>query len=227
MNYIFVDLEMNPIAPQFRGLKDSCGSEIIEIGAVKLNENLKQISTFKQYVKPCFNDVITRKIQKLTGIDTETVSYADMLDVALQSFLDWCLEDNDEYSIYAWSESDLNQLVNEMYMKGINQTDCYDYMFEHWKDFQKEFGDALGANSKISLKNAVYFSDDEFEGTQHDALNDAHNTSRLFIKFRKDEKFRDSVDKVKKVLAPRKTFTVSIGDLFGAQFQQYSAMMNA
>ena len=40
-------------------------NEIIEIGAVKLDENLKVIDTFKQLIKPKLSKKLGSKIQKL------------------------------------------------------------------------------------------------------------------------------------------------------------------
>lgn len=41
MNKIFVDLEMHPIPRSFKEERQICTQEIIEIGAVKLNEQNK------------------------------------------------------------------------------------------------------------------------------------------------------------------------------------------
>ena len=68
MKKIFVDLEMNRIARQYTELRKKCRNEIIEIGAVKLNEQDEIIDTFKLYVKPAFNDTIEGNIRRLTGI---------------------------------------------------------------------------------------------------------------------------------------------------------------
>ena len=38
MRYIFVDFEMNPVSEKFPEIKKQCKREIIEIGAVMLNE---------------------------------------------------------------------------------------------------------------------------------------------------------------------------------------------
>ena len=55
MKYIVIDLEMNKIARSSEARK-ICKSEIIEIGAVMLDENLQEIGNFRTYVKPEYND---------------------------------------------------------------------------------------------------------------------------------------------------------------------------
>ena len=61
MNTIFVDLEMHPVArvytKQFAVLK----TETIEIGAVMLDEHLREISSFKEYVHPDFSNIVYAK----------------------------------------------------------------------------------------------------------------------------------------------------------------------
>lgn len=47
MNYIVYDLELNS-----KPFKSSIPNEIIEIGAIKLNENLQEIGMFSSFIKP-------------------------------------------------------------------------------------------------------------------------------------------------------------------------------
>ena len=52
MKHIVVDLEMNTLAKQFKEEKSICGSEIIQIGAVLLDENYQEIGSFHTLVRP-------------------------------------------------------------------------------------------------------------------------------------------------------------------------------
>ena len=47
MNYIVYDLELNS-----KPFKSHIPNEIIEIGAVKLNDNLQKLDSFSSFVKP-------------------------------------------------------------------------------------------------------------------------------------------------------------------------------
>ena len=55
-------------------------------------------------------------IENLTGIKNSQVKKAPKLDEALIHMIDWLGER--DYKIYAWSESDRNQLLHEIKGKG-------------------------------------------------------------------------------------------------------------
>lgn len=59
MKYIIIDLEMNPLSKEFREERRICRNEIIQIGAVALDENYQEVGSFKTFVKPQFNEMIT------------------------------------------------------------------------------------------------------------------------------------------------------------------------
>ena len=61
MKHIVVDFEMNNIQQKSEARR-ICTMETIEIGAVMLDDNLQEISSFRTYVKPEYNDGIAKKI---------------------------------------------------------------------------------------------------------------------------------------------------------------------
>ncbi|MDU3354743.1 MAG: exonuclease domain-containing protein [Clostridium sp.] len=67
--------------------------EIIQIGALKLDENFKTISTFNKLVKPTVYKNILPYIQELTKITNEMVSIA-------QNFIDYEFYRKRRYYIY-------------------------------------------------------------------------------------------------------------------------------
>ena len=64
MNYIIVDFEMNPLASEYIDEKQISRSEIIEIGAVIMDEQFLVLGEFKTLVKPEFNDCGKRQRNK-------------------------------------------------------------------------------------------------------------------------------------------------------------------
>ena len=64
-NKIVLDLEFTPLRDP--DLQAVAGNEIIEIGAVKLDEENRKLDSFQTYVKPQYSDIPYR-ITQITGI---------------------------------------------------------------------------------------------------------------------------------------------------------------
>ena len=171
---IFIDLEMNLTDPRLVCKRD-LRNEIIEIGAVRMDEHFHPLDRFRIFVRPQYNGVIERKIYKLTGISNGAVSSAVSLTEALDALEAWCGSDGCE--IYAWSTSDLCQLRKECGFKGIDSV-FLDEMVQ-WHDFQEDFRQMLGEAHILSLSNALHRAGLEPEGSLHDASWDAYNSARL------------------------------------------------
>ena len=71
MNYIVFDLEWNQ-SPEGKERSDRyLQFEIVEIGAVKLDQNRKPIGEFRRLVKPQVYEELHFKIQEVTGLEME------------------------------------------------------------------------------------------------------------------------------------------------------------
>lgn len=171
---IFIDLEMNTTYTRLVHRKE-LKNEVIEIGAVRMDDAFHLLDRFRIFVRPQYNGVIERKIYKLTGISNGAVSDAVSLPEALDALEAWCGSDGCE--IYAWSTSDLCQLRKECGFKGIDSV-FLDEMVQ-WHDFQEDFRQMLGEKNILSLSNAMHRAGLEPEGSLHDASWDAYNSARL------------------------------------------------
>lgn len=219
MNYIIVDFEMNPIAGEYKEERQTCRFEIIEIGAVIMDESFMVLGEFKTLVKPQYNDSIYKRYETLTGINTQMVYNAPTFAAAYEMFVDWCESYGSKYEVYAWSENDYNQLVAEMELKNYT---CKDEMKLHanWFDFQKEYKEKLGLERIMSLEKALYYAGIDFEGHMHDALCDAKNTAELFAIVRNEERCNVVLGTVMEALKEKNVST--LGDMidFGALMGQ-------
>ena len=78
MNYVVVDLEWNQAMSSkssvFNKLPIHLRGEIIEIGAVKLNDDLSVGEEFTIDVKPIYFKRMHYKVKKITGFDKERLS---------------------------------------------------------------------------------------------------------------------------------------------------------
>ena len=70
MKYIVIDMEWNRPELRNRLVKEPIvlHGEIIQIGAVMLNEELDEIGSFEVKVRPKFYTRMNRKVEELTGI---------------------------------------------------------------------------------------------------------------------------------------------------------------
>ena len=220
MNYIIVDFEMNPVAVEYKEERKICRSEIIEIGAVIMNEHFLVLGEFKTLVKPQFNESIYKKYETLTGISTQMVSNAPTFAVAYELFVKWCESYGSQYEIHAWSENDYNQLVSEMTLKNYCNAEMMKPL-EHWHNFQIEYTEKLGLERIMSLEKALDYAAVTFEGHMHDALCDAKNTAELFAIVRNEERCNKVLKIVMDALKPKKVCG-TLGDMidFGALMAQ-------
>lgn len=146
MNHIVVDLEMNKITKQIRD-SYKLSSELIEIGAVKMNGAFEVIDTYQTYVSPDFGKM-DEKIIQLTGITDEKLVGAPKFAVAMDDFAKWIGKGKTQY--YSWSMSDIRQFQNEAEFKGY-QGGIIRKMEVSWNDFQQEYSRLLGIEKKIKL----------------------------------------------------------------------------
>ncbi len=212
MNYIIVDLEMNPVAKEYKREREISKMEIIEIGAVIMDEQFLVLGEFKTLVKPMFNSEIYRRYETLTGISTQMVSSAPAFTTAYEMFVNWCESYGSEYEVYAWSDTDYHQIVAELEQKNYQDEDKK-RILDHWYDFQKEYTEKLGLERIMSLEKALNYAGIEFEGRMHDALWDAKNTAELFAIVRNEDRCNVVLKSVMEVLRPKKV-SGSLGEMF-------------
>lgn len=212
MKHIVVDLEMNNIKRKTPARKFS-KMETIEIGAVMLDEDFNEISSFRTYVRPEYNDHIENKIVHLTGITDEMVCGAPKFNDALRMFTHWCLGMGDEVIVYSWSNNDYIQISNEMLLKHYEILEEEEVILKkEWSDFQNEFDLNLGFDRCLSLSLALDMAGIDFSGRQHDALDDAKNTAMLLQVVRDEELFALTLKKIKEAMEPS-NISGTIGDM--------------
>lgn len=180
MFHLVVDLEMCNVPKIYRRNSYNYSKEIIQIGAVLLDDEFKRVATLTQYAHPEYG-VIDHFIENLTGIKNSQVKNAPLLQDALIAMLNWI--GDREYQVYAWSETDRNQILHELKAKKIDDerivafTEC-----EKWIDYQSVFMERFGIGRQISLEEALNRTEIEPEGRFHDGLVDAINTGYLIEK---------------------------------------------
>ena len=176
--YVCLDLEMSEVTSKERRYTGGLRTEIIQIGAVMLDEKYKVIGKFSNYVKPSYSH-ITQTIENLTGIKEENIENADDLITVMDKLIYW-IGDND-VTTYCWSPSDYNQIWNEIMLKAKHRNDIFEYL-KTFVDLQKTFSNLLSTNKPISLDSAIALTREKFVGQHHTAFSDAYNTACVLYK---------------------------------------------
>lgn len=105
MNYIIMDLEWNN---SYMKSTQKFINEIIEIGAVKLDENMKEIDTFSELIKPVVSRKLRSRIKNLTHITNDEIKTGKPFTKVIKEFEKWVGED----AIFlTWGDTDIRTLL--------------------------------------------------------------------------------------------------------------------
>lgn len=152
-------------------------NEIIEIGAIKLDENGKEIGRFAKFTKPLKFPVISKFCNELTTITQNDIDYADDLSDVLVEFFNWV----DGATLISWGNYDRTQLQKDLIRNDL------EYLLE---ETEKHFSlkHLHGQWNKlrrggIGVSGALKFEKLVFEGTAHRGIDDAINITKIFRKY--------------------------------------------
>ena len=173
-NYIVLDLEWNqPISKgkTYRTEKLNLYGEIIQIGAVKLNDDLEITDEISIFVKPEIYTKMNKEIKELTSITDEDIAGGLSFSAAVDRLLSWAGE---QPIFLMWGESDEEMLIDNSILHNLN---C-DWIPE-WFDAQLMFDDQITQEDRrYSLDYACYTLN--ITGSYaHDALHDARATAEV------------------------------------------------
>lgn len=179
MYYIIYDLEFNQKNNDFIENEisqlNTIPFEIIQIGAIKLNENFETISTFNTLIKPTIYKSIHPFVENLTNITDAQVSSCRNFSAVYEDFLNFI--GNDEAILCVWGIVDIKELIRNVKFYNLSASKITKYI-----DVQTYTSKYLNSakNSRIGLKNAIELLNLPINGDFHDAYNDAYYTSEIF-----------------------------------------------
>ncbi|MFZ1748641.1 MAG: 3'-5' exonuclease [Saprospiraceae bacterium] len=177
MNYIIFDLE----ASCWLGRPPKGINEIIEIGAVKINDYGEVESTFMKFVKPTINPVLSEFCKKLTSISQSDVDKSRSFPFIIQEFMDWVRVEEESYTLISWGKYDRTQLFDDCKLHQL-ETDWLDHHF----NLKPSYRALKNLKDEPGLKKAVKMEGYEFTGIHHRAISDAENLAKIFIKYFKE-----------------------------------------
>ncbi|MBQ9249090.1 MAG: exonuclease domain-containing protein [Oscillospiraceae bacterium] len=174
MNYIVMDLEWNQAMSSkssvFNKLPIHLRGEIIEIGAVKLNEDMSVGEEFTIDVKPVYFKRMHYKVKKITGFDKDRLSHGVPFADALEQFREWCGED---VTFLTWGCDDQGIMEQNIIIHDLD----WDWI-AGWINLQLIYNLQTGGDkNQKSLASAMEHFGIEQTRIAHDALGDAYNTA--------------------------------------------------
>ena len=187
MQYIVLDLEWNqPISyhsPAFRSVGGKLLFEMIQIGAVKVDESFQVVDSFSQLIQPQHYVRLHPRISRITHITQDDLADAPDFNEAMAAFADWCGED---YVLLTWGCDDISVLNQNMtFFKCETQ-------LPKFYDAQRLFGEETGnPKERKGLKAAMEqleIEPDEDAMPFHNAVNDAYYTALVYARIQSTDK---------------------------------------
>ncbi len=187
MEYIVLDLEWNSAyyKPQGRFV-----NEIIQIGAVKLNEKFDVIDTFQIFIKSQIAKKLSNRTINLTGITNEKMRTGLSFRQAVSLYNDWA---GNNTITMTWSDSDLYAIVenSRVFLDNSLKFSLYGYI-----DLQSYIQGELRLlghpiDNQISLANAAAMLDISTDGFElHNAKDDSYLCGLMLKKTYNPERFK-------------------------------------
>lgn len=179
MNYVVVDLEWNQAMSSkssvFNKLPIHLSGEIIEIGAVKLKEDMSPGEEFTIDVKPVYFRRMHYKVKKITGFDKERLAHGIAFADALEQFRQWC---GDDVTFITWGNDDQRIMEQNIIIHDLD----WDWI-AGWINLQLIYNLQTGGDkNQKSLASAMEHFEIEQTRIAHDALGDAYNTALVASK---------------------------------------------
>ncbi len=173
MNYIIVDLE----ATCWQG-KRLGKNETIEIGAVLVNDNKEIVSEFEQFVKPLRHPTLSPFCAELTSIQQADVDDAPHFNEAINLFLEWCTQSNQDFVLCSWGRYDKNQFQSDCLIHGLDA----EWTTKHIS-LKHQYTDIKNLKRHVGMKGALWHEKFTLEGTHHRGIDDARNIAKIFVRY--------------------------------------------
>ena len=181
MQYIVFDLEFNQPFNFKTGTKTylnpKCPFEIIQIGAVKLNDDFSYAGRFNCLIKPSIYKRIHPFVEKITGFDINSFKDALLFPEACEKFIEF-MGDKDNCLLCTWGIDDIKYLFRNMLFYKID-TELVSHNCINIQSYASKYLNCEAGKS-IGLKNAVLQLNLPVSSEFHNALNDADYTAEIF-----------------------------------------------
>ncbi|MBD5544617.1 MAG: exonuclease domain-containing protein [Lachnospiraceae bacterium] len=177
MNYIILDLEWNQSRCKSNEIKEM-PFEIIEIGAIKLDNQKREIGSFHELIKPEAYLDLNRVTKTIVHMEIEELNEGAPFVETMKRFLEWC--GREEYIFCTWGPLDLLELQRNMKYHNMEPLSLTPIAFlDMQKLFSRQYEDK---KTRRTLEYAVDFLHIEKDVPFHRAFSDAYYTAKIMTK---------------------------------------------
>ena len=209
MQYIVVDLEWNG---SYSKKAHGYFNEIIEVGAVKVDEQMRIVDTFRAAIKPVVSKKLSTIVTDLTNITAEELEDGTTFVGMMRQLSRWM--GPEPSAVLTWSTTDLLVLMeNCRYFTGRQEIP----FLQNYMDFQVYAQQHMGVDTSQQLglaRAGEMLGIPEDNMSLHRALDDSKLTAAILQKVYEPESFAAAIMPVDAEFYKRITFkTVIIKDL--------------
>lgn len=188
MKYIILDLEWNQSAKGKKYEKEDLPFEIIQIGAVKLNEDGTIMDTLNCVVRPFVYKKLHSAVKEVVALTEEELKNGITFQEAFLQLMQFC---EDDYIFCTWGSQDLWQLQQNMQYYQIEN--AFPKVMRYY-DVQKLFSIVFeDGKLRRTVEHAVDVFCFEKNIPFHSAVNDALYVARIFQKLMENKEAMERV----------------------------------
>lgn len=205
MNYIVIDLEWNG---SWSKKAHGYFNEIIEVGAVKVNEQMKVLDEFRAAIKPVVSKKLSNIVTDLTNITAEELEDGTTFMGMMRQLTKWM--GKEPTAVLTWSTTDLMVLMeNCRFFTGRQEIP----FLKNYMDFQVYAQKRMGVDTSQQLglaRAGEMLGIPEDNMSLHRALDDSKLTAAILQKVYEKESFTAAIWPVDEEFYKRITFKTSI-----------------
>ena len=205
MNYIVIDLEWNG---SWSKKAHGYFNEIIEVGAVKVDQNMNILDEFRAAIKPVVSKKLSSIVTDLTNITAEELEDGTTFANMMRQLSRWI--GTDASTVLTWSTTDLLVLMeNCRFFYGRQEIP----FLKNYMDFQVYAQQRMGVDTSQQLglaRAGELLGIPEDDMSLHRALDDSRLTAAILQKVYDADTFTSAILPVNKEFYDRITFKTTI-----------------
>ena len=153
-NLVLFDLEWNigyqPYTFNYHGVQQTFRGEIVEIGAVKIDEDANVLDTFSIHLRPRIFRKLQHHIAKVTGLTQADLDKGEPIVQGLRRFMQWCGPDAE---FAEWGMDDVPVLKQNLFLCNIDEsrpTVWYDLQQVFLREHPRKEGEGMTLESVVT-----------------------------------------------------------------------------